>query len=196
MLMNYGDHRRVIRLYQVGEFFYLGAMVSFTARIYQFAEQGEKTGWTYVEIPIDIAEQLMPGNKKSFRVKGKLDAHPIAEVALLPMGGGRFILPLNAAMRKATGKKKGGSLKVQLAVDKKPLHIPPEFLECLEDEPDAKTFFNELKLSHRNYYIKWLGGVKGEAAVAKRIGQVITALIKKQDFVAMVRSLKAARDKA
>ncbi|MEJ0102256.1 MAG: DUF1905 domain-containing protein [Bacteroidota bacterium] len=71
-------------------------MVQYTATILQFAEQGEKTGWTYIEIPADIAQKLKPGNKKSFRVKGKLDNHPIKKVALLPMGGGRFIMPLNA----------------------------------------------------------------------------------------------------
>lgn len=170
-------------------------MVTFTATIRQFAEQGEKTGWTYIEVPTDIAQELKPGNKKSFRVKGKLDQHTIAGVALLPMGAGNFILPLNASMRKATHKKKGGMLKVQLSVDLKPLSAPPGFLECLEDEPRAKAFFDQLKPSHRNYFIKWMGGVKSELAVAKRIAQVITALSYEQDYAAMFRSLKAAREK-
>jgi hypothetical protein len=169
-------------------------MVKFTAKIHQFAAQGEKTGWTYIEVPQDLAEALMPGNKKSFRVKGKLDAFSIAGVALLPMGAGNFILPLNAAMRRGTGKKKGGMLQAQLSVDKAPLYIPPAFLECLEDEPEAKAFFNALKLSQRNYYIKWLGGVKSDEAVAKRIAQAIDALARGRDFVTMIRGLKA--DKA
>lgn len=170
-------------------------MVTYTATIRQFAEQGEKTGWTYIEVPEDIAQQLMPGNKRSFRVKGKLDQFPIAGVALLPMGAGNFILPLNASMRKGTHKKKGGMLKVQIAVDKKPLAAPAGFIECLEDEPRAKVFFNQLKPSHRNYFIKWMGGVKSEAAVAKRIAQVITALSYEQDFVTMIRSFKADQNK-
>ena len=170
-------------------------MVTFTTTIKQFAEQGEKTGWTYIEIPADIAQELMPGNKKSFRVKGKLDQFAIAGVALIPMGAGNFILPLNAAMRKGTHKKKGGMLKVQLAVDTKPLAAPAGFNECLEDEPKAKVFFNQLKPSHRNYFIKWMGGVKSETAVAKRIAQVITALSHEQDFVTMIRSFKANKEK-
>ena len=80
-------------------------MVSFTTTIHKFAQQGEKTGWTYIEIPVDIAEKLQPGNRKGFRVKGKLDNHKISNIALIPMGGGKFILTLNAALRKATGKK-------------------------------------------------------------------------------------------
>jgi hypothetical protein len=40
-----------------------------------------------------------------------------------------------------------------------------------------------------------MGGVKSEAAVAKRIAQVITALSHEQDFVAMIRSFKASKEK-
>lgn len=170
-------------------------MVTYTTTIHQFGEQGEKTGWTYIEVPADVAQQLKPGNKRSFRVKGKLDKYPISGVALLPMGGGSFIIPLNATMRKAIKKKKGGMLEVKLAVDHNPLEPPPGFLECLADEPGAKAFFDQLKLSHRNYFIKWMGGVKSEAAVAKRIAQVITALSREQDFVGMIRSQKASREK-
>ena len=67
-------------------------MIQFNAVIRQFAEQGEKTGWSYITIPSDIADQLKPGFKKSFRVKGKLDSYSIAQQALLPMGNGEFIL--------------------------------------------------------------------------------------------------------
>lgn len=168
-------------------------MIRFTTIIQQFGEKGEKTGWTYIEIPADLAESLKPGNKKSFRVKGRLDKFAISGAALIPMGGGKFILAINAGMRKGIHKKKGAMLDVQLTVDTNPPAAPEGFMECLEDEPEAKNFFNELKLSHRNYFIKWIGSVKTEAAVAKRIAQVITALAKKQDFVTMIRSQKAQR---
>lgn len=169
-------------------------MVKFTATIHQFGEQGEKTGWTYIEVPVDIAEKLNFKIKKSFRVKGKLDKYTISGIALIPMGGGRFIMPLNAIIRKGIHKKKGGSLEVQISVDTKPLLAPDGFYECLQDEPIALTFFNQLKESHRNYFIKWMGGVKSEEAVANRMAKVINALIKEQDFVTMFRSLKVEKD--
>lgn len=169
---------------------YFHGMVTFTATIQKFEEQGEKTGWTYIEIPADIAGTLKPGNKQSFRVKGHLDAFPIEGVALIPMGGGRFIMAINAAMRKGIRKGKGAILQVKLSVDAKLVAIPADLQECLADEPEAQAFFQEMKLSHRNYYIKWLAGVKTETARAKRIAQIITALSKKQDFVTMIRSLK------
>src|SRR5215831_18250551 len=119
-------------------------MIQFTTTILQFAQQGEKTGWTYISITAALAAQLMPDNKKSFRVKGKLDDHPIKGVALLPMGEGEFIMPLNATVRKAIRKRKGDKLKVQLEVDKVKIEPPSDLMECLADEPSALAWFKQM----------------------------------------------------
>ncbi|MDE3253345.1 MAG: DUF1905 domain-containing protein [Bacteroidota bacterium] len=169
-------------------------MIRFTTIIRQFGEKGEKTGWTYVAITKEQIEALKPDARKSFRVKGKLDQFPVSGVALLPMGGGDFILPLNAVMRKGIHKKKGAQLTVQLAVDTQPLQAPEGFYESLADEPEAERFFAALLPSHRNYFIKWMGGVKSPDAQANRIAAVITALSRKQNFVEMIRAKKALRD--
>ena len=87
-------------------------MVTFTTTIQQFASQGEKTGWTYITVPADVSDELLPGMRKSFRVKGRLDDFPIKGVALFPMRGGGFIMALNAAIRKGIHKKKGAMVKV------------------------------------------------------------------------------------
>ena len=115
-------------------------MITYTTSILQFDKHGEKTGWSYIEVSADIAEQLKPGCKKSFKVKGKLDGYSISQVSLLPMGNGNFIVPINAAMRKGTGKKKGAMLKVQLAEDKKEYELNTDLMECLADEPAAMAF--------------------------------------------------------
>ncbi|HEY1008428.1 MAG TPA: DUF1905 domain-containing protein, partial [Sphingobacteriaceae bacterium] len=57
-------------------------MVTFSAVIQKFRDKGEKSGWTYIEIPRDIAVELLPGQKKSFQVKGFLDAYPFEKVNL------------------------------------------------------------------------------------------------------------------
>src|SRR5438105_3187060 len=162
-------------------------MVSFTTTLLQFASQGEKTGWTYIEVPADIAQQLKPGNKKSFRVKGKLDHFAIQSVALLPMGGGRFILAVNAAMRKGIGKRKGAMVTVQLQVDNKPLQINSDFMECLQDDPEALDFFNTLPKGHQAYYSKWIDSAKTEATKTKRIAQAISALAKGLNYGQMLQ---------
>jgi len=163
-------------------------MIEFTATLKQFGEQGEKTGWTYFEIPADLAEKLKPGNKKSFRVKGKLDNYKIAGVSLLPMGGGAFIMAVNAAMRKGIGKKKGAMIKVKLEEDKKEFQFNKDFMECMADEPGAIEFFKTLPGSHQRYFSKWIDSAKTVETKAKRIAWAVTALSNKQRYNEMLRS--------
>jgi hypothetical protein len=169
-------------------------MVQFTATILQFAKQGEKTGWSHIKIPEKIALQLKPANKKSFRVKGKLDGFSIAGVALIPMGGGDFILAFNAAMRKGTGKRRGDTIKVQLQPDTKEYQVNQEFKECMTDEPAALAHFSAMPKSHQHYFSKWIESAKTEATKTKRIALAVSALAKKMDFGAMIRAQKKDND--
>lgn len=163
-------------------------MVKFSAPILKFGKQGEKTGWTYIVVPAAASKKLNPGVKRSYRVKGKLDEFEIEKVALVPMGEGDFILAINAAIRKATGKRFGASLKVQLQLDDAPIIPPAELLECMEDEPEALKYFTSLPQSHRNYFTKWIQSAKTDATKAKRIALVIKTMVKKMDFGAMLRA--------
>ena len=165
-------------------------MVQFTTIIRKFNEQGEKTGWTHIIIPADIARQLMPGNKKSFRVKGKLDDFSISGIALMPMGGGEFVMTLNATIRKGIHKKEGAMLIAKLEVDKKEIKPPAEFVECLKDEPVAEEHFFSLAKSHQLYFTRWINSAKTEPTKIKRIAQAVNALSKKFDFGMMLRSIK------
>jgi Domain of unknown function (DUF1905)/Bacteriocin-protection, YdeI or OmpD-Associated len=165
-------------------------MVQFTTTILQFAEQGEKTGWSYVKIPAKLAQQLKPGNKKSFRVKGKLDDYAIKGIALIPMGEGDFIMALKASLRKAIKKNKGAKLQVQLMLDNEKPKPPAEFMECLADSPAALEFFKTLPSSHQNYFGTWIKNAKMESTQEKRIAKVITALERKFRFGQMMQSFK------
>ncbi len=163
-------------------------MVKFTATIKKFGQQGEKTGWTYIAIPQDSTDKLVPGNKKSFRVKGRLDNYAFTGIALIPMGGGSFIMALNAGIRKCIKKKQGAMLAVELEVDLQPVEVPEDLEICLADEPRAQEFFsNKLPRSHRNYFIKWIAGVKSEEARAKRIARAVNALAREMNFAEMLR---------
>ena len=163
-------------------------MVQFTTTIRQFDKQGEKTGWTYIDVPSDIAEKLMPGNRKGFRVKGKLDNFSIKGIALIPMGGGSFILTLNADLRRGIRKKKGAMLNVKLKVDPEGYKLNEDFIACLNDEPSAKKFFDTLTGSHRNYFSKWIDSAKTEPTKIKRIAMAVNALSKKWGYPEMIRS--------
>ncbi len=168
-------------------------MVRFTAILERFGEMGEKTGWTYLLIPLEQAEQLLPGNKKSFRVRGTLDAHPIRQVAVMPWGDGSFLLAFNAAMRKGTGKGQGSPVAVALEVDAAPLEVPAALVEALADEPDAQQAWDGLAGSHRNYFIRWVGEAKGADTRAFRIAATVTSLLSGRSFGDTLRALKAER---
>lgn len=169
-------------------------MITFTAAMHRFDKQGEKTGWTYVEIPVDIAQELKPGNKKEFKVKGKIDSHVIKRVSLMPMGGGRFIMPVNASMRKAIGKRHGAMIKLQLIEDKSEFVFNKDFLECLADEPVAEKFFKTLPGSHQRYFSKWIDEAKTEQTKTKRIAMAVNALSKGSDYGKMLREAKKEKE--
>lgn len=164
-------------------------MVKFTTTIRRFNQKGDKTGWTYIEIEAAIAQLIFPGNKKSFRVKGKLDHHSIKGVALFPLGNGGFGLALNAAMRKTIGKRMGAMLEVSLAVDKAAYKFNEEFMECLKEEKDALEFFRSLPASHQKYFNNWIDAAKTDATRTKRIASSINALERKHHFGEMIRAL-------
>ena len=163
-------------------------VVCFTATLHKFEKQGEKTGWTYIEIPAEIVQKIKPGNKKEFKVKGKLDNYTISRVSLLPMGGGPFIMPVNATMRKAIGKRHGAMIKVQLEADDSAFVFNADFMECLDYEPEAKKFFQSLTGSHQRYFSKWIDSAKTEPTKTKRIAMAVNALAKKWDYGKMIRT--------
>ena len=165
-------------------------MISYNATILKFDKQGEKTGWTYIEIPADVAHQLKPNTKTSFRVKGKLDNYSIKAVALLPMGAGNFIMPINGVMRKALGKRHGAQLKIQLEADNKPLKLSEDFMTCLADEPQALAAFNKIPKSVQNYFSKWIESAKTEPTKAMRIARAVNALARSQSFQEMIREFQ------
>jgi len=166
-------------------------MVKFVVEILRFAKQGEKTGWTYFEIPASIANKIKADTKKSFRVKGKLDNHPIKGVALLPMGEGVFIMALNAEMRKAIKKNAGENLSVQLEEDHDPLEMDADLMACLNEEPEALKQFESMAMSHRNYFSKYIASAKTPPTKAKRIAQTIHAMLEKWNYAEMIRGNRA-----
>jgi hypothetical protein len=170
-------------------------MVDFSTIILQFGEQGEKTGWTYIEIPADVAQQMKPGNKRSFRVRGKLDELPVAGMALMPMGEGNFIMALKREICKGLRKHRGAMLHVRLEPDDDfKFEIPADLLECFEFDPEAGEFFNSLAESHRGYFIKWIDSAKTDVTRANRIAATINAMLRKMNYGMMLREQKKARE--
>lgn len=162
-------------------------MIGFKTTLLRFDRQGEKTGWTYILIPAKIAEKIKPDTKRSFRIKGKIDDFKIKSVALMPMGGGDFIMPVNATMRKAIKKTNGAKVVIEMEEDKAQVKLSAELLACLADEPEATTYFNSLPKGHQQYYSKWIETAKTQATKTKRIATVINAFVNKLSYPQMMQ---------
>ncbi len=162
-------------------------MIEFKAILQKFASQGEKTGWTYIEIPSKTANKIKAGTKKSFRVKGKIDSFAF-KGSLLPMGGGDFIFAVKGEIRKKIKKFKGDTVIVKMEEDKAPVTFNKDLLACLADDKKAKTFWDKIPTSHKNYYSKWISEAKTDATKAKRISMVLDGLPKGWTFGEMLRA--------
>lgn len=170
-------------------------MQRFVATIQKFKSKGEKTGWTYIEIPEGMPQELKPGNKQEFKVKGKLDQFAFQRMSLYPIGGGKFIMSLNADVRKAIGKRAGATVSVTIAVDNSAFVFNADLMECLKDDPAAYAHFNSLTGSHQRYFSKWIDSAKTDPTKAKRITMALNALSKKWGYPEMIRASQAKKDK-
>lgn len=166
-------------------------MIYHKAEIEKFDAMGEKTGWSYVFIPGAIANQIKPNEKKSFRVKGKIDQVEVRGVALLPMGEGDFIIPLKAELRRALKKEEGAVVELNLVFDADfKIEMPDDLELCLADEEVLLQQFLSMPKSHQNYFINWLNSAKTEATRAKRIVMIVDAMAKKYDYGQMIRAAR------
>jgi hypothetical protein len=166
-------------------------MIEFKTIILQFGEQGDKTGWRYIEIPADLAQIMKPGNKKAFRVRGAIDSFAIEGFALMPMGEGKFIMPIKAEIRKSIRKEAGAMVTVKLEEHKDfKVLVPADLQDCFDFDPEALTQFESLAMSHRNYFIKWIESAKTDETRAKRIINTVNAMLRNWDYNVMIREMK------
>lgn len=169
--------------------------IKFSAEIKKYSQNGEKTGWSYLDLPEALAIQLHSIDRKSFRVKGVLNQIPIKQLALVPIGNGDYIMPLNATIRSQLKRKVGDAVLVEITKDSGEFEIFPAFKECLLDEPEAYHFFNTLTVSHQRYFCNWIMAAKAEVTQAKRMAMAINALAKKMGYPEMIRWEKQQKSK-
>lgn len=165
-------------------------MYSFTSIIQKYASKGEKTGWTYVDIPLDILLKLKRKDKREFRIKGLIDDIKIERLACYPVGEGNFIIAINAELRKKLSKKEGATIHLKIALDESAALQSKELLDCLKEDKTALKQFNSLLQSHQNYYHRYVYSAKADATKAARIVNVINAMHKQLNYGEMIRSLK------
>jgi len=74
-----------------------------------------------------------------------------------------------------------------LEVDLKKIELSKDLMICLEDEPEALSYFNSLAPSHQKYFSKWIESAKSEETKAIRIARTLKAMIRKLKYSEMLR---------
>ncbi|MBX2914151.1 MAG: DUF1905 domain-containing protein [Cyclobacteriaceae bacterium] len=161
-------------------------MIRFTAKL---QKQNKPGGWTYLIVPAAQAKKLK-AVKKSFRVKGTLDAFAFEKTSLLAMGTGDFFLPVNATMRKALGKRAGDKIVVAMLVDESKPKLSRDLLQCLKEDPQASKFFKTLSPYMQNFYSKWIEGTKSSHTKTRRLVAVVNSLAQKLNYQEMMEVYK------
>ena len=60
------------------------------------------------------------------------------------------------------------------------IHVPEELLAVLQDEAEAKAFFDSLSDGYKRGYCDWVGGAKQQSTRETRAGKALLMLQKKQ----------------
>lgn len=148
---------------------------------YLLHKMPEKGGWTYIVVKeIPKAEQKKHGMDK---LEGTMDGHKLAKVSLMPMKNGNLFMPVNAEIRKAIGKEAGAWVDLviyNVAKEEETLSAEETLLLCLEDEPTAKSNFENYTEVERAAFYTWIEASGSDEIKVNRIAKSIDLVLNKQ----------------
>lgn len=92
--------------------------------------------------------------------------------------GGRFLVPLSAEHRTASGIAAGDEVEVDLELDTAPrlLEVPDDLAAAIAADPAAQTAFDALSYSNRRRHVLSVEGAKTDATRQRRIAKVVEEL--------------------
>ena len=99
-------------------------------------------------------------------------------------------MAVNATMRRGIRKEAGATVRVELEADDSPMLLSADFVECLQDDPAALTFFETLPKGHQNYFSKWIEDAKTTETKANRIAKALRGLSMGMGYSEMIRYFK------
>lgn len=128
---------------------------------------------------MNVALDVPPAVSDAFGVRGHVPVVGTADgveltATLVPVGGGRHRLFLNAAVRGAIGKGASDSVEIQIRLDRRDRtpETPSDLREAL-DEDGASAAWEALAPSRRKELLVWLADAKRDQTRAVRIGRIV-----------------------
>ena len=140
-------------------------------------ELGGKTA-TGIEVPVDVVETLGGGKRPPVTVT--VGGHTY-RTTVAPMGG-RYMIPLSAENRAASGLSAGDEVDVEITLDTAPreMKAPDDLAEALRASPEAEVFFGSLSFSHKRSYVDWIVSAKQDETRQRRVAQAVELLLTKR----------------
>jgi len=104
-----------------------------------------------------------------------------ARTTLVPAGGGRYRVQINAAQRKAARADVGDVVSVDLRIDRasRSLPVPPDLSAGLKRHPKAWKAFQALPPGRRRQLIQWFDSAKSPAVRQKRLDRAVDVLLER-----------------
>ena len=129
---------------------------------------------TGIRVPDEVVASLGSGKRPAVRVTIK-DYTYRSSVASL---GGVFMLPVSAEVRTSAGVAAGDEVEVDIELDTEPrqVSVPPDFTEALDQEADARRFFDGLSYSQKRWFVLGIEAAKSAETRQRRIAKAVELL--------------------
>jgi antitoxin component of MazEF toxin-antitoxin module len=129
---------------------------------------GNNTG---IEVPVEVIEALGGGQRPPVQV----DVNGYAFRTTVGVMSGKHLVPISAAIRKATGLQAGDAIHVTLTLDTTPraVDVPADLAAALAAHPPARAFFDKLSNSLQRYHVDNVTGAKAADTRRRRIEKAI-----------------------
>ena len=139
--------------------------ISFDTTVSSF---GNNTG---IEVPPELIRQLGAGSRPPVEVD--LGGHRYRTT--VGVMGGKHLVSVSAAQRKATGLQGGDPVSVTLTVAEAPREVvvPPDLAEALDADPEVRSFFDGLSNSLQRYHVDQVVSAKAAATRERRIAKAV-----------------------
>jgi Domain of unknown function (DUF1905)/Bacteriocin-protection, YdeI or OmpD-Associated len=129
---------------------------------------------TGIVVPPEVIEYLKSGKRPPVRVT--INGHTYRST-VVPMAG-EFRLPISAEHRTSSGVEAGDEVEVEIELDTqaREVDVPPDLLEALDRDADAKRSFDGLSYSNKQRVVLSIEGARTAETRLRRITKVISAL--------------------
>ncbi len=129
---------------------------------------------TGISVPAEIVERLGSGKRPPVRVT--INGYTYRST-VAPMGG-EFMLPVSAEVRESAGVAAGDEADVDIELDAEPreVTVPPDFMDVLDRDADAKQFFDRLSYSNKQRVVLSIEGAKTAETRLRRIAKAMSDL--------------------